>query len=268
MDTKEALDNLVVGWKRGARWLWIGGGEPTVRRDLLTILKAAKRLGYERVKMQTNGMLLAYPELVARCADAGLTEVSFSIKGSTAALHDELARTPGCHELMVKGIAECKKRGLVLEADVLVYKRNVDDIPAMVRTYFEQGVERFSFWLLSVTGAADPTIAAEVPRISDVVRAIGEAMDLGLSDKPDFITSLHTPPCTVPPERRACLFFAADLGLYITNPGGFRFMLEESPIEGGTYLPSCDRCSFRSRCSGARADYVAIYGSSELEPVP
>ncbi|MBK8696886.1 MAG: recombinase family protein [Deltaproteobacteria bacterium] len=47
---------------------------------------AARRLGYARVKLQTNGMMLSYAEYAQRARDAGVTEVAFSIKGATAAI--------------------------------------------------------------------------------------------------------------------------------------------------------------------------------------
>ena len=108
MTTREAVDELSLGLREGASSCWIGGGEPTLRRDLFTIAKAARRLGYERVRIQTNGMMLSYPDFAARAVDAGITEVSFSIKGATAEQHDKLARTPGWSA----GINEAARRAL------------------------------------------------------------------------------------------------------------------------------------------------------------
>jgi molybdenum cofactor biosynthesis enzyme MoaA len=34
------------------------GGEPTIRGDLLGLVRAARRLGYEDVKVQSNGLVL------------------------------------------------------------------------------------------------------------------------------------------------------------------------------------------------------------------
>lgn len=269
MTSRELEGALRLGRARGARWLWIGGGEPTMRRDLFAIAAAARKLGYERVKLQTNGMLLAYAEFADRAAASGITEVNFSIKGATAETHDRLTRTPGCHELMSKGMAEVRRLGLGMEGDILVYAGNAAEIPAMVRAYTELGVARYNLWLLCAAGSADAAreAAPEVPRIADIMPHITAAMDLHLSERADFITSLHTPPCTIPAPYHAAAFHAPELGLLVTNPGGFAFPLEESPIEGGTYFPACDGCSLRARCGGARADYVAIHGEAEFQPV-
>jgi hypothetical protein len=55
--------------------------------------------------------------------------------------------------------------------------------------------------------------------------------------------------------------------MMIANPGGYRFRLESSPIEGGHYLDRCGECALRPRCGGIRRDYLAIYGDGEFQPV-
>lgn len=267
MTSREIVQELDLGRKQGARWLWLGGGEPTLRPDLVGVVRAAKKLGYERIKLQTNGMRLAYPDYVRALADAGATEVNFSIKGATSATHDRLAQTPGSHELMVKGIAEARAKGLRVEADLLIYRSNVAELPEMVRTYAAQGIERFHLWLFLPMNDADPALAGEVARMSEVVPRLVEAMDLGLSPRPDFITSLHTPACTVPASHHASLFHAASLDLLVVNPGGYRFFLEESPIEGGRYLERCGACSMRGRCGGLREGYLRTFGDAEFQPL-
>ena len=267
MSPRETMANLALGRNQGADCLWIGGGEPTLRRELFAVAREARRMGYARVKLQTNGMMLAYPEYVRKCVEAGVTEVNLAIKGATAETHDALTRTPGCHALVLQAMGQCRAQGLALEADVLVYKRNAAEIPAMVRAYTPLGVERYNLWMLSASDDASREVRDEVPRIADVMPFVTEAMDLGLSVRPDFITSLHTPACTVPASHRACLFSARDLDLLVTNPGGHRFRLETSPLEGGLYPDGCASCSVRDRCGGVRADYAKHHGTLEFKAV-
>lgn len=268
MSSEEAAATLLRGRRLGARFLWLGGGDPTMRADLFGIVRAARRLGYERIKIQTNGMRLADPAYATRLVEAGVTEVSFSIKGANAETHDRLTRTPGCHALLLRGIAEMRAREVPMEGDLLVYRSNQAELPAMVRVYHGLGLARFNVWLLSAVDAGAPDVDAEVPRISEVMPHLVAAMAQRLSDRPDFVTSLHTPPCTVPSRHHACLFHAASLHMLVANPGGHAFRLEESPIEGGLYLDRCASCAARPRCGGIRADYVRIHGDSEFQPIP
>ena len=268
MSTQEAFAALARARAGGAECLWLGGGEPTLRPDLLAIVRAARRLGYSRVLLQTNGMRLAYPAYTRALADAGVTEVGFSLKGWRKETHDRLTRTPGCHDLLLRGIAEARAAGLSLEGDVLVYRSNLAELCDVVRGYHGLGLSRFRLWLLSVaaSGAEPRELAGEVPRISELVKEIVRARALGLSERRDFLTSLHTPPCTVPASHRACLFHAASFDLVVSNQGGDEFRLEQSPIEGGSYLERCQSCRLRAHCGGPRADYVALHGDAEFVP--
>jgi MoaA/NifB/PqqE/SkfB family radical SAM enzyme len=263
----EVVETLRYGRAQGATGLWIGGGDPTLRKDLHAIIAAGRKLGYSRVKLQTNGMLLAYPELTRRWIEAGATEINLSIKGGTAATHDRLTRTPGCFDLMVKGLAQWRSHGLPAEGDILLYRSNVEELPATVRFFHERGVERFHLWMLSGAVQTGEDVSAEVPRMTEVVARLAETLALGLSTRPDFIDSLHTPACVLSGDTRRSLFSAAGLDMIIANPGGYRFRLEESPIEGGTWTSRCADCRFRSSCPGIRADYAARFGDAEFQPV-
>lgn len=270
MSDREALDALLKGRTDGADGLWIGGGEPTLRRDLFKLAAAAKKLGYARVKLQTNGMMLAYPEYARRCAEAGVTEVAFSIKGASAATHDRIAHAPGCYDLMVRGVENARGLGLGLEADLMVTRSNAHEIPAMVTQNVARGVGRFRVWMLSAVDAAqgDPAVVAEVPTMREVAPRVVEALAHVDPDDPEALLSLHTPPCVLPDEGQRARFFAPSLGLRVVNPGGHAFRLEESPIEGGHFLPGCAGCRYRPRCNGPRRDYVALHGPDEFVPVP
>jgi cyclic pyranopterin phosphate synthase len=249
------------------RSLWIGGGEPTMRRDLFAIVKAARERGYERIKLQSNGMMLAYAEFARRCAEAGVTEVSFSAKGSTAASHDAKSRTPGSFDLMVSGMREARAAGLALEGDVLVYASTVAEVPATVSLLASHGVERVRLWLLSAAETSDESVRIEVPRLRDVARAAVAARDAVRSQRV-VIESLHTPPCVFEdPTDRELAYDVAALGLTVVNPGGHAFDLESSPIEGGVYVDACSGCAARPHCRGLRTDYIALHGADEVSRI-
>lgn len=267
MSTREAFATLARGRTTGATWLWLGGGEPTIRKDFFPIVREARRLGYDRIRVQTNGMMLSYEAFAARCADEGVTEIALSIKGPTAEIHDRYARTPGTFDLMVRGAEHARARRMTLEGDVLVYARTAHLLPEIVRVFHAQGVVRFRVWLLSSAGCTEPSVREEVPRIGDVIPHLVAAMALGSSRDPVHVVSLHTPPCTLPADARRARFDAAAYGLWVMNPGGHAFRLETSPIEGGAYLSTCEGCAFRQRCTGPRRDYLEIHGADEFSPV-
>jgi cyclic pyranopterin phosphate synthase len=266
MTPQELAATLLEGRRRGARSLWLGGGEPTLRKDLLATVRAARRIGYDTVVLQTNGMLLAYPDAVRRLVDAGLTDVRLSLKGHDAAAHDRWTGTPGAFALCLEALHNLAGTALPVEADVLVYAGSMAQLPALVRAFLPRGVQRFHCWLLTTAPDAPPELTQELPRVRDLVPYLTAARAVDPS-RPDLVTVLHTAPCTLPESLRGCLVRASAWGMLVANPGGYTFPLEDSPMEGGRYLPGCARCALRPGCAGAREDYLQHFGDEEFVPV-
>jgi len=262
----DVLEILREARAAGVEKLWLGGGEPTLRRELPSIIASARKLGFQRVLLQTNGVRLAYAPFTDALVSAGVTEVSFNVKTHVAATHDALSGVPGAHAHLLEGIANARRYPVVIAADVLLARATIGDLPATVRAFAARGVTRFTLWLLSAADTNDPLVTAEVPSLSEVsehVRSAGDvARELGVE-----LVSLHTPPCTLPEGYRQLYLPAAALRLVVIDPAKHAFPLEASPFEGGTYAEGCGRCASRPGCSGARADYLALHGAVGLEPL-
>lgn len=266
LSARELVRALEDGRRRGISQLWIGGGEPTLRSDLLPLVREARARGYTRIKLQTNAAMLAYPEAVRRLKEAGVTEVAVSIKGPDAATHDRFARADGAFDLLVRGVGNVRAAGLALEGDVLVYRSTTALLPDVIQTFFALGVPRFRVWQLAPPEEAQAL--AEEPLVSEVAVAVERALALGLSADPEHVVSLHSPPCTLSDGAARARFFAPDLGLLVRDASGGTFRLEESSMEGGHFTPRCEGCTLRARCGGVRRDYVMRHGDGELRPRP
>ena len=269
--TDDLTGEQVLSWLRrgraeGATGLWLGGGEPTLRRDLLALVNAARRLGYTEIKLQTNGLVLAYPDVTRRLVEAGLTTVSLALRSAEAEVHDALVRRPGAWAGLEQALAVLRGHpGLTLEGDVLLSRSNAPGLPATIEAYAARGVSAFSIWLLCRLIDDEATRRELVPFaevMPSLVEAVARADARGVR-----LTSLHTPACVVPPEVRGHLYYPPELDLLVVNADGRSFWLEESPMEGGAPLPSCERCAWRPRCLGPRADYLDVFGPTEFVPI-
>ncbi|KUH31604.1 radical SAM protein [Thermococcus celericrescens] len=68
----------------GANAVQLTGGEPTLREDLIEIIKIAKEEGYDHVQLNTDGIKLAFePELVREMRQAGVNVLYMSYDGMT-----------------------------------------------------------------------------------------------------------------------------------------------------------------------------------------
>ncbi len=246
--------------------LWIGGGEPTLRSDLGSIVATARSLGFERVLVQTNGMRLAYAPFATALVRAGVTDVSLNVKSWRAEVHDRLSRVEGSHALLQAGLANLRGTGVRIAADVLLTRATADDLPSTVAEFAERGVTKFTLWLLSAADSDDPEVAREVPPLGELSARVAEASEVAREHGAELF-SLHTPPCTLPMSARDRYLPAKALRLVVIDPSGRSFPLESSPFEGGHYAEACGRCASRPTCGGVRSDYVALHGSTGLAPI-
>lgn len=266
MATLDALGWLQRGRKEGAQHLWLSGGEPTLRRDFLQLLRAARQLGYQRIKVQSNGMLFSYPQFADKALAAGCTEVNLLVKSLDPELHDRLNQTPGSHRLMEQALAVLAERPVRIEADVLVTALNWQELPQLVEAYAGRGVKHFNFWLFSLVDQGAEDLRALVPTLADCVpqmlQAKRRAAALGAT-----VCSLNTPHCVIPPEDWDMQFDAAGMQLVVVNPDGRSFPLEASAMEMGEYRADCAGCAARPWCHGMRADYLQVHGWAEFVPL-
>jgi radical SAM protein with 4Fe4S-binding SPASM domain len=101
------LDQLAAA---GTMFLTLTGGEVLSRRDFLEILDAAVARRFV-VKVLTNATLIT-DEVADRFAAAGVIEVSVSVYGSSAEIHDAVTEMPGSYEKTIAGIQRLRARGL------------------------------------------------------------------------------------------------------------------------------------------------------------
>ncbi len=266
MPAAEVLHWLQHGRRIGARHLWLSGGEPTLRKDFLATLRAARQLGYQRIKVQTNAMLFSYAQFVDKAVAAGMTEVNLLLKSMDAKVHDGLNRTPRSHQLLGEAIEVLRPRKLRLEGDILVTTRNVHELPQLVAHYADLGLCHFNIWLFSLVDQGDADLRRLVPRLDALVPPMLEAWRQAQA-RGATLCSLNTPHCVLPPAAWPLQFDAAGMGLLVVNPGGRAFRLETSSIEQGEYVAACGSCAARPWCHGMRGDYIAVHGEAELQPV-
>jgi organic radical activating enzyme len=266
MSFAQADELLRAARARGVTGLWLGGGEPTLRDDLLALVRRARALGFERVLLQTNGMRLVYPAYVEAMLSAGVSEVSVNLKSHRAEVHDRLSRA-ACHAVLLQALDVLRAKSVIVSGDVLATQSTLPDLSALTTFYAARGVRRFVVWLLSAADdAGDREVEAEVPRIADLVPYLAGAVAAAEEARVELVT-LHTPPCTLPVALRDRFSPASALGLVVAGPDGRTFALEDSSFEGGAYLDGCARCAERSRCGGPRADYLRIHGAAEFAPL-
>jgi MoaA/NifB/PqqE/SkfB family radical SAM enzyme len=135
---------IVEGRKKGAERLILSGGEPTMHPNFLDFVKLGKRAGYPKVQTVTNGRMFKYPEFLDTAASNGLDEITFSLHGHNAKLHDALVGTPGAFVEETAGLKAALASGrFIINIDIVINKMNIKHLPEMLETFIGWGVREF-----------------------------------------------------------------------------------------------------------------------------
>lgn len=129
----------------GAEKIIISGGEASLHPAFVDLVGYAKERGYERVQTVTNGFRFAEKAFYDACIEAGLGEITFSLHGHDAALHDRLTQTPGAFQHLMKGLLRAVRdpRRPIVNVDVVINQQNVAVIDKIVELCIAAGVTEF-----------------------------------------------------------------------------------------------------------------------------
>ena len=154
---EEVERDLRAGLARGARRLILSGGEASIHPDFVHFVRQGHALGYEHVQTITNGRMFAYPRFTAAAVAAGLDEVTFSLHGHTAGLHDSLTGVPGSFDQSVAGIRRAvATRRLIVSGDVVINRRNVQHLRDVMDLFVGLGVRELDLLMVVPFGRAAP----------------------------------------------------------------------------------------------------------------
>jgi len=122
----------------------ISGGEASLHPEFPDFISYAKSIGYDRVQTVTNGTQFADKAFYEKCVQAGLGEITYSLHGHTAELHDYLTQTPGAFVKIMKSIMRSvRDRRLITNVDVVINKQNVGVLDKIVELAISVGVTEF-----------------------------------------------------------------------------------------------------------------------------
>lgn len=188
--------DLVGQAKRlGVSYVKLSGGEPLLHPRIGEILKIAGReqIG---VVLSTNGVLCT-PSLVKELSRIRLRGVSVSLDGADAETHDWVRGERGCFAKALRGICTLAEAGLSPGIGMVVLRRNIGQVKAVVRLAESLGASSVTFNLAQPTGrGAVMQGDGEFPAIRDLIELDGLVREL--SRKTPLVLSYTLPPAFKP----------------------------------------------------------------------
>jgi len=261
----ERLAEELVKGRPSAGGLVLTGGEPTVHKQLLTLVRLAAKLDYYPIQLQTNGRMLAYTKILRALLDAGVSEVSPSLHGPTAEIHEALTRASGSFEQSVNGIRNVVAAKIPIVTNSVVTRSNLESLPELVALLAQLGVRNAQLAFVHPVGTALERFDEVVPRLSDLERPLRAARAIALEQGMKLVTEA-VPLCFL----RGMEELAVEEQIPLTTVADLEGKLDYSTWrvrEGKAHGPPCEGCAARTRCEGPWREYPERRGWDEFRPL-
>jgi MoaA/NifB/PqqE/SkfB family radical SAM enzyme len=249
------------------RGLVFTGGEPTLHKHLITLIRIARQVGFSPIQIQTNGRLLSYKSVVRALVEAGAEELSPSIHGSTAVIHDALTRADGSWDESMCGIRNAVESGARVVTNSVITRANATDLPTLVDLLGTLGVTNAQLAFVHPVGTAESMFDEVVPRLPEVVEPVRQSRDIARAAGMRFVTE-GIPYCFLRGMEEVAVeddiphTTVVDLDGHVADYSAWR------EVEGKSHGPQCEGCSRRKQCEGPWREYPAKFGWDEFVPFP
>lgn len=236
--------------RAGTQEIVLTGGEPTLRRDLPSLVAFAHASNV-RVALETNATTIT--EASARELQAqGLDVALVNLAGDGPWL-DEITQDPGGFERTCAGIDQLLAQGIRVQVQAALVRSTAprfSRLAAFLQARFGGGIRMLT---VSVpTSAPDASELLDYEQAGVVIRALDlEAKRVGLALK--MAPDSGPPPCVHGAESRVT-------HLYAYTPGG-------ASRRNSSYLHMCEACLVRDRCPGLPREQLERFGAPNMTPV-
>lgn len=135
-EIRRLLDDLR---RSGTLYLALTGGEAMSHPRFWDVLDEAASRNFA-ITLLTNGTLLSEKPCDRLASVPALADVSVSVYGATAAVHDAVTRSPGSFAKTWAGMRRLRSRGVNVSLKFIILKGNAREVPGMVEAAEEEGL--------------------------------------------------------------------------------------------------------------------------------
>lgn len=264
--TAEVAQELKEAKARGFDLVTFTGGEPTIRKDLSDLVKAARALGL-LVGLQTNGRMLAYPEIRDGLTGLGIRFI-IALHGPDALIHDQVTRAPGSFDQTIAGIRALSAVGEKITLKVLISRLNADRLDDLARTGFDAGAREFNFTFPHGLGNAAREFALAIPSFPEIIPGLERTMDFLDAAGGQYVTE-SIPLCLLGNrlEHASETIYQASVKSEVHQLDQPARNWSKDRVECKTHPAECRGCRLINQCEGIWAEYFQFNKESGVRPV-
>lgn len=259
------LKRIIKEAKDGCDAITFTGGEPTIRKDILELVRFAKKLGFKTIQIQSNGRMFAYEKFCQDMIKAGANEFALAVHGHNEKLHNYLTQAESFKQV-ISGIHNLKKLKQRVILNTVICRSNYRQLPEIAKLLVSLDVDQFQFAFVHALGAAEENFDSVVPRVSLVIPHLKRAIDIGwLMKKAVMVEGI--PACFLPGyENHISENFMPDMKIFDLD-NTIEDFKESRLAEGKLKGKKCRTCKNFPGCEGMWREYPLKFGWDEFLPI-
>lgn len=242
----------------------LSGGESTIRPEFFSWARRIANLDMD-LGLVTNGLVLAYPDVVERLMGLRLRYVYMSLHGGEARIHNRLVRRDS-FDAAASALKNLSGRGLDLTANCVVTRQNVEHLEGLVDHVAPLDDVRLKFSWVEPKGGAAHLLETMVPKLEVAASAVAAALRRWdeTTGRPSRAVHGGFPLCSLPgfesrfdDLRTHDYWTMSEIGEPDLFPVDDRNKSKPAP---------CDNCNLRGGCPGLFQLYEERFGHEMLRP--
>ena len=250
------------------------GGEPTLRADLIYLVRYASNKG-ATILLTTNATKLSNFNLALELVDAGVNIFSITLRGHNAKFHDYLTQTKGSFD---RTFAAFKNLSCLrddygyhfdIQLKILVTKPIVRHMPQIIELISREFPKPY---IIEITGIAIVSNAKRnineiAIKLTDAAPYVRKTIDVG-KQYDQTMRVMDIPPCILGDPNYFEYYRPWD------NPHHYDTVDEQyASVNLECKEPElvkgnlCRDCIMYNKCTGVTQSYAEIFGFDELKPI-
>jgi MoaA/NifB/PqqE/SkfB family radical SAM enzyme len=232
----------------GVRMVDFDGGEPTMNPELISLVRYARQIGYDRINVTTNGRMCFYEDFAKKLVRSGLTTLLFSVHGPDARIHAQQVGVAEAFDQTIGGIKNCLRHapeGVELGMNITITKGNFDKLEAVAELAYDLGLRWLNIQFLTPFGRATKWVAPDTQAAADIaMRTIDR-----FRDRMKFQV-INLPFCFMPGYEEFLTGDLQKLARHMIFVNNETVNLAEYLAERRTRKPVCETCPHACFCGG------------------
>ncbi|MDP1852652.1 MAG: radical SAM protein [Candidatus Omnitrophota bacterium] len=261
---RSQIETILADSKDSYKEVIFTGGEPTIRFDIIDLVRYSKKLGYI-VHIQSNGRMFRYKDFCKKMIEAGASLFTISVHGHNAELHDSHTGARGSFAQTICGIKHLLSSGRVVFTNTVITALNYRFLPKIALMLVGLGVVEYRFSFPHILGNALANHSWLIPQKKDIILYLKRGLEIGIRKKK--MPKTEAIPYCFLSEYANCASEAIipETKVFdikpITNFNQWR--REHGKLKG----PKCEECKYFKICEGPWREYPEFFGWQEFKPV-